>query len=145
MSDPYSGTLHFYHSLLKISLSQEFCPLWECLFSYRYPSFNFSVKFGISCNNIAQIAEFVHKLITIILSFRPVCLLTTVSFPLLFFNAFLFLFYQYFHSMFLQTLFSVGLFVIFCSVDLLAIVAWSFLIIKPQCFDQSSSSLFPIT
>src|SRR6218665_14794 len=60
MSDPYSRTLHFYHSLLKISLSQEFCPLWECLFSYRYPSFNFSVKFGISCNNIPQIAEFVH-------------------------------------------------------------------------------------
>src|SRR6218665_4150870 len=35
-------------------LSQEFCPLSECLFPYRYPSFNFSVKFGIhvSCNNI---------------------------------------------------------------------------------------------
>src|SRR6218665_229278 len=42
----------FYHSLLKISLSQELCPLCECLFSYGYPFLNFSVKFGISCNNI---------------------------------------------------------------------------------------------
>src|SRR6218665_498685 len=80
----------FYHSLLQISLSQEFCPLWECLFSYRYPSFNLSVKYGISCNNIAysysRICSYYY-----IISFHPVCILTAVSFPLLIFNTFLLL------------------------------------------------------
>jgi len=55
-----------------------------------------------------------------IISFHPVCILTAVSFPLLIFNAFLFL-----TNIFIPCSFSV--LVIVCSVDLwiLAIVAWS--------------------
>src|SRR6218665_577744 len=122
MSDPYSGTLHFYHSLLKISLYQEFCPLWECLFSYRYPSFNFSVTFDISCNNIpysySRICSYYYTI-----SFHPVyfdsSLLSSAYLQCLS------IFDKYFHSMFIQTLLNV--FVIVFSVDLwiLAIVAWS--------------------
>ena len=80
--------LCFYHSLLKISLCQEFCPLGECLFSCRYPSFNFSVKFDIS--SIIPYRQ-QNLFILIYYFFSSSVILTVVSFPLLIFNTFLFL------------------------------------------------------
>src|SRR6218665_637632 len=87
------------HSLIKISVSQEFSPVWECLFPCRYPSFNFSVRFGISCNHIPYIhvAECVHINIYF---FSP-----SVDFDSSFLSSaylqYFSLFKKYFHSMFL--------------------------------------------
>ena len=114
-----SSQQYFYHSLLKISLSLRSSVLF--LLSYCYPSFNFSVKFGISCNNIPQIAKFVH--ITIL--FRLSSVYFDSSLLSSAYLQYISLFDKQFHPMFFQTLFSV--FIIVCSVDLwiLAIVAWS--------------------
>src|SRR6218665_2289051 len=125
MSGPYSRTLHssvFSHSLLKISLYQEFCPLLECLFSYCYSSL-------ISLLNLASVVIMFPRQQNLFILLLYYFLSSSVYFNSLLLSSaylqYLSLFDKYFNPMFLHTLFSV--FVIVCSVDLwlLAIVAWS--------------------
>src|SRR6218665_1676397 len=55
VSDPYSTTLH-----IRVFIIRNFPLRSSPLFSYRYPSFNFSVAFGIRCHPTPQIAELSH-------------------------------------------------------------------------------------
>ena len=134
----------FYNLLIKISVSQDFSHFWECPFSYRYPPFSFSVRFGISCNHIP------YRLYSRICSYYYIFLFIQCvfwqQFSFLCLSSIFFSYWQIFS-------FHVPLHFVQCIRYCLK--WWSLtscdhrlvghlLIFKRQCLDKSSSSLIPI-